>query len=69
MTNVYSVPTHSSTSQSNGIDTLLIAGGNRLGDGASTDRVESVRFDDSSAMSHMNNLSQNRWGLASAQGY
>ena len=69
MSNTYSLPTHSSTAQSNGIDTLLIAGGNRLGDGASTARVESVKFDDSAAMAHINALSQNRWGLASAQGY
>jgi hypothetical protein len=69
LSNTYSIPTHSSTSQSNGIDTVLIAGGNRLGDGSSTDRVESVKFDDSAQLSHMNQLSQSRWGLASAQGY
>ena len=66
--NTYSQPVHSATAQSNGYDTLLIAGGN-LFSGTTTDTVESVKFDDSAHVIHTNLLSEPKYGLASAQGY
>jgi len=66
--NTYSQPVHSGTAQSNGFDTLLIAGGN-VHSGDTTDTVESVKFDDSAHAIHTNLLSESKYGLASAQGY
>ena len=66
--NTYSAAVHSATADSNGSDTLLIAGGN-LHSGTNTDTVESVKFDDSAHSIHSNLLSETKYGLASAQGY
>lgn len=66
--NTYSQAVHSGTAQSNGFDSLLIAGGNVLS-GDTTDTVESVKFDDSAHAIHTNLLSESKYGLASAQGY
>ena len=67
MTNTYSEAIHSATSQSNGIDTLVIAGGNAFGNSVSN--VESIKFDDSAHIVHINEISEEKYALASAQGY